>query len=210
MIRSQSRAAELPPANRLWTAWNALLVIGLALGLATAAAAQDEKIIKSHGYSFYGDLKYPADYTHFDYVNPDAPKGGEISLGVVGTFDSMNPYTRKGRGGALSTVMYESLLGEGVNSAAPADVYGEAYCLVCESLEYPEDKDWVIFHMRPEARFSDGTPLTAYDVEFSQNLILEQGLKSYADAVRKLIPKIEVIDEHTIKYHLPPMCRAAA
>jgi len=204
MIRSQSRAAELPPANRLWTAWNALLVIGLALGLATAAAAQDEKIIKSHGYSFYGDLKYPADYTHFDYVNPDAPKGGEISLGVVGTFDSMNPYTRKGRGGALSTVMYESLLGEGVNSAAPADVYGEAYCLVCESLEYPEDKDWVIFHMRPEARFSDGTPLTAYDVEFSQNLILEQGLKSYADAVRKLIPKIEVIDEHTIKYYFAP------
>ncbi len=202
MIRSQSRAAELPPANRLWTAWNALLVIGLALGLATAAAAQDEKIIKSHGYSFYGDLKYPADYTHFDYVNPDAPKGGEISFSQLGTFDSMNPYSRKGRGGALSYMMYESLLGEGTgNEAAPADVYGEQYCLLCESLEYPEDKSWVIFHMRKDATFSTGDPVTAHDIEFSHNLLLDQGLQSYADAVRKRIPKVEVIDDYTIKFY---------
>ena len=104
---------------------------------ASGTRAQEETI-KSHGYSFYGDLKYGPDYTHFDYVNPDAPKGGEISIATLGTFDSMNPYTRKGRGGALSTVMYESLLGEGVNVAnLPADVYGEYYCLLCESLEYP-------------------------------------------------------------------------
>ena len=86
---------------------------GAAWGQDDAAQGSD-KIITAHGYSFYGDLKYPADYTHFDYVNPDAPKGGEISISTLGTFDSMNPYSRKGRGGALSTVMYESLLGEGV------------------------------------------------------------------------------------------------
>ncbi|MGJ8545872.1 MAG: extracellular solute-binding protein [Sulfitobacter sp.] len=161
-------------------------------------------IVKSHGYSFYGDLKYPADYPHFDYVNPQAPKGGEISLGTQGTFDSMNPYSRKGRGGALSTVMYESLLGEGVNVSAPADVYGEYYCLLCESLEYPETKDWVVFNMRKDATFSTGDPVTAHDVAFSHNLLLDEGLKSYADAVRKLIPKVEVIDDYTVKFYFTP------
>ncbi|KIN74023.1 Oligopeptide/dipeptide uptake family protein ABC transporter, periplasmic substrate-binding protein [Sulfitobacter guttiformis KCTC 32187] len=159
-------------------------------------------MVSSHGYSFYGNLTYPADYPHFSYVNPDAPKGGEISISTLGTFDSMNPYSRKGRGGALSTVMYESLLGEGVGGeSAPADVYSEYYCLLCESLEYPESKDWVVFHMRPEAKFSNGDPVTAYDIEFSHNLLLEQGLKSYADYVRRQIPKVEVIDDHTIKFY---------
>lgn len=194
----RTRALDLTaPMRRFTVVWLTLL---LCFGCATVLAAQ-EKTTTSHGYSFYGDLKYPADYTHFDYVNPDAPKGGEISLGVVGTFDSMHPYTRKGRAAALSTVMYESLLGEGVNGAAPADVYGEYYGLLAERLEYDEDKNWVKFYMRPEARFSDGTPVTAHDIAFSHNLLLDEGLKSYADAVRKLIPKVEVIDDHTIKFY---------
>ena len=176
----------------------------LSAVLLTGGAVADD-LVRSHGYSFYGDLKYPADFARFDYVNPDAPKGGEISLAVVGTFDSMHPYTRKGRAAALSTVMYESLLGEGVGGAsAPADVYGEYYGLLAESLEYDEGKNWVIFHMRPEARFSDGSPVTAHDIEFSHNLLLDDGLKSYADAVRKRIPKVEVIDDHTIKFHFTP------
>ncbi len=184
--------------------WTTLLVFGAAL-IGVAAQAQDDKMIRSHGYSFYGDLKYPADYSHFDYVNPDAPKGGEISISTLGTFDSMNPYSRKGRGGALSTVMYESLLGEGTGSEpAPADVYGESYCLLCESLEYPESKDWVIFHMRKDAKFSTGDPVTANDIAFSHNLLLDQGLKSYADAVRERIPKVEVIDDYTIKFYFTP------
>nr|WP_254796967.1 extracellular solute-binding protein [Sulfitobacter albidus] len=159
-------------------------------------------MIKSHGYSFYGDLTYPADYPHFDYVNPDAPKGGEISISALGTFDSMNPYSRKGRGGALSTIMFESLLGDGNGEAsAPADVYGESYCLLCESIEYPETKDWVIFNMRRDAKFSTGDPVTAHDIAFSHNLLLDQGLQSYADAVRKRIPRVEVIDDYTIKFY---------
>ncbi len=176
----------------------ALIVSVLFAGM---VKAEGENTV-SHGYSFYGDLKYPADFTHFDYVNPNAPKGGEIALGTVGTFDSMHPYTRKGRAGALSSVMYESLLGEGVNSTgAPADVYAEYYGLLAERLEYDEGRNWVIFHMRPEARFSDGTPVTAHDIEFSHNLLLDEGLKSYADAVRKRIPKVEVINDHAIKFY---------
>ena len=202
MPRSQSRAVTARTAiDRRLIHWMALLVMGLALLGAGAVRAQ-ETLIKSHGYSFYGDLKYPADFEHLDYVNPDAPKGGEISIAFVGTLDSMNPYSGKGRAHAFSVYGFESLLAEAPSGEGlPADAYGEAYCLLCESLEYPEDKSWVIFHMRPEARFSDGTPVTAHDIAFSHNLLLDEGLKSYADAVRKRIPKVEVIDDHTIKFY---------
>ncbi|WP_261368081.1 extracellular solute-binding protein [Pseudosulfitobacter koreensis] len=214
--RPQARAiAKARSATSQRGLWAAGLTVLLALGLALptwaenhgsdADSAAGAEIIETYGYSFYGDLSYPEDYKNFSYVNPDAPKGGEISLGVVGTFDSMHPYTRKGRAGALSTIMYESLLGEGPTGAAvPADVYGESYGLLAERLEYDAEKNWVIFYMRPEARFSDGTPVTAHDIEFSHNLLLDEGLKSYADAVRQRIPKVEVIDDHTIKFYFTP------
>lgn len=184
-------------------AWFATLMMTLAaMLLAMPSWAEDEKIIKSHGYSYFGDLKYPADYPHFDYVNPEAPKGGEIALWAPGTFDSMNPYSRKGRAGRYSWMVYESLLGEEPASGGgtPADVYGESYGLLAESLEYDEGKTWVIFHMRPEARFSDGVPVTAHDVVFSHNLLLEQGLPSYAQAVKKLVLTAEALDDHTVKF----------
>tara|TARA_R110002110_G_scaffold7228_13_gene36656 strand:- start:3225 stop:5153 length:1929 start_codon:yes stop_codon:yes gene_type:complete len=203
MTKAVARAIAPNQTSTGWSHWIALMV-GIGVLMLAAAAQAQEETVKSHGYSYFGDLKYGPDYPYFDYVNPDAPKGGEISIATLGTFDSMNPYTRKGRGGALATMVYESLLGEGVNAQAPADVYAEYYCLLCESLEYDEAKNWVIFYMRPEARFSDGTPLTAHDVAFSQQLILEQGLKSYADAVSKRIQNIEVIDDHTIKYEFTP------
>lgn len=175
------------------------LCLSMGLLFAPVANAEDtvtEDLIVSHGYSFYGDLKYGPDFEQFDFVNPDAPKGGEISFAALGTFDSMNPYSVKGRRGQLSWFMYESLLGDG-----SADTYGEGYGLLAHKLEYPPTKDWVIFHMRPEARFSDGTPVTAHDVLFSHNLLLEQGLPSYAAAVKKRIPKAEVLDDYRIKFY---------
>jgi len=180
--------------------WLAGSVIGLALAFAAveARAESHETIITAHGYSTFGDLKYPADFAHLDYVNPDAPKGGEISIWSQGTFDNFNPYAREGRAGALATVGYESLL------AGTSDEISAEYCLVCSSLEYPESEDWVIFHMRPEARFSDGTPLTAQDVVFSHNILLEQGLPSYAEAVRALIPTVEALDDYTVKFTFAP------
>ncbi|TCL08065.1 microcin C transport system substrate-binding protein [Shimia isoporae] len=179
-----------------------LLAFG-SQAIAPQVVAEGDGIVRSHGYNFYGELTYPENFTHFDYVNPDAPKGGEIALWAPGTFDSMNPYSRKGRAGRYSWMMYESLLGEmpATGGAAPADVYGESYGLLAERLEYDEGKTWVIFYMRPEARFSDGAPVTAHDVLFSHNLLLEQGLPSYAAAVKKRIPRAEVIDDHTIKFY---------
>ncbi|MEO9780774.1 MAG: extracellular solute-binding protein [Sedimentitalea sp.] len=173
-------------------------IVGLALlmllGFTTLALA-DEKIIKQHGFSEFGDLKYPEGFAHFDYVNPDASKGGELSYASQGTFDSFNPFNRQGRAGARSADQYESLLIPSYDE--PASYYG----LVAESLEYPESQDWVIFNMRPEARFSDGTPVTAEDVVFSHNLLLDQGLQSYAEAVRERIPKAEVLGPHRVKFY---------
>lgn len=188
---------------------------GAVLGLmammlvAPQAPAQDaggdvaaEDVIVAHGYSFYGDLAYPADFEHFSYVNPEAPRGGEISLWAPGTFDSMNPYSRRGRAGRFSWSLYESLLETSgpFGDSAPADVYGEYYGLLAHSVEYPPSKDWVIFHMRPEARFSDGTPVTAHDVVFTHNLFLEQGLPSYSEAVRYRVTNAEALDDHTVRF----------
>ena len=201
--RAKARTSEPRSANILIAAFAGLGIAALAASAALSDDADGETdIIKSHGYSFFGELTYPEDYQHFDYVNPDAPKGGSISIAQSGTFDSMNPYTRQGRRAALSWMMYESLLGDSPTAGvAPADVLGEQYGLLAHTVEYPEDKAWVIFHMRPEAEFSDGTPVTAHDVAFSHNLLLDQGLQSYAEAVRKRIPKVEVLDDHTIKFH---------
>ena len=205
--RAQARALTQDPAAGL----RALLaggILGLAaLGVANAARAQETaSLIAAHGYSYYGDLSYAPDFAHFSYINPDAPQGGEISEWAPGTFDSMNPYTRRGRPGRYSWALYESLLETGgpFGDAAPADVYGEYYCLLCETLEYPESKDWVIFHLRPEARFSDGTPLTAHDVVFTHNLFLEQGLPSYAEAVRQRVIGAEALDDYTVRFDFAP------
>lgn len=160
------------------------------------------EVIRAHGYSFYGDLSYPPDFPRYTYVNPDAPKGGAISVWAPGTFDSMNPYTRQGRAGRFSWSFYETLLESGgpFDEAAPADVYGEYYGLLAHAVEYPRAKNWVVFHMRPEARFSDGSPLTAEDVVFTHNLFLEQGLPSYAEAVGFRVTGAEVVDAHTVRF----------
>lgn len=174
------------------------IVIGSAIGLAVIFGAMslraDEAITKTHGFNFFGELKYPADYKHLDYVNPDAPKGGEISIWTMGTFDSFNPYTRKGRAGALASAPFESLL-EGTS-----DEVGTSYGLLAETLEYPKDQSWVIFNMRPEARFSDGTPVTADDVAFTYELFLNEGLASYRAILGQIVTGVEILGPHRIKY----------
>jgi microcin C transport system substrate-binding protein len=173
-------------------------VVGSAIGLAVIFGAMslraDEAITKTHGYNFFGELKYPADYKHLDYVNPGAPKGGEISIWTMGTFDSFNPYTRKGRAGALASAPFESLL-EGTS-----DEVGTSYGLLAETLEYPEDQSWVIFNMRPEARFSDGTPVTADDVAFTYELFLNEGLASYRAILGQIVTGVEILGPHRVKY----------
>ena len=167
------------------------LVLPAALALATPANAD---IITSHGISTFGELKYEAGFPHLDYVNPDAPKGGEISVWGFGSFDSMHPYTTKGRSGQLSSIFFESLL-EGT-ADEPDAVYG----LVAESLEYPKDRSHVIFNMRPEARFSDGSPLTADDVVFSYEILRDKGLPSFRAVIQKQVESAEALGPHRVKF----------
>lgn len=196
-------SSPMPLLRAIAATGGAALVAAWAL---LATPAQGQETIRAHGYSFYGDLSYPADFAHFNYVNPDAPRGGEISLWAPGTFDSMNPYSRRGRAGRYSWALYETLLETSgpFGDSAPADVYGEYYGLLAHTVEYPPSKDWVIFHMRPEARFSDGTPLTAHDVVFTHNLFLEQGLPSYAEAVSFRVISAEALDDHTVRFEFRP------
>ncbi|MGR3614782.1 MAG: extracellular solute-binding protein [Paracoccaceae bacterium] len=192
----KTRTIDPSPMKRL----GGHLILGavLTIGLATALFASDENITKSHGFSEFGDLKYGPNFPHFVYVNPDAPKGGELSYAAQGTFDSFNPFTRKGRAGARSASQYETLMTPSYDE--PAAYYG----LIAESLEYPDSQDWVIFNLRPEAKFSDGSAITAEDVVFSHNILLEQGLKSYAEAVRARIPKAEALDTLRVKFYFSP------
>lgn len=162
--------------------------------VATAMGARAEATITAHGISTFGELKYPADFKHLDYVNPDAPKGGEISEWTSGGFDSMNPYSIKGRAAALSSAPYESIL-EGTS-----DEIGAAYCLLCTTLEYPEDRSWVIFNLRDDVRFSDGSPMTAEDVIFSYETFLAKGLTDFRTIFATKVEKVEALDPLRVKF----------
>ncbi len=172
-------------------------VLALAFGAAAAWGAgegEGANTIRAHGISTFGDLEYPADFPHLAYVNPEAPKGGEISVWTFGGFDSMNPYTIRGRAGALASIFYESILD------GTADEQGAAYCLLCESMEYPEDRSWVIFNLRPEARFSDGSPLTAEDVVFTYETFRDKGLPDFRAVLGQQVESAEVLDELRVRF----------
>ena len=171
----------------------ARLAAALAVALiAPAASAQDTTV--THAYSNFGAVKYGPDFAHLDYVNPDAPKGGEFSMGTIGTFDSFNLYARDGVTAALTTIGSESLL---VSTAD--DAYG-LYCFLCTTMEYPADLKWVTFKLRDDVTFSDGSPMTADDVAFSFNLFQEQGIAEYRAIVEGFIENVEVIDPTTITF----------
>ncbi len=146
----------------------------LALGLTATAGATDEpRIIHSHAIAMHGAPKYTAGFTHFDYVNPAAPKGGAVRLATSGTFDSFNPFIPKGNPGVGSGMAVETLM------VSSADEAFTQYGLIAESITYPEDRSWITFHMRPEARWHDGQPITPADVVFSFNILKEQGQPFY-------------------------------
>ncbi|ARE39455.1 Oligopeptide ABC transporter, periplasmic oligopeptide-binding protein OppA [Rhodovulum sp. P5] len=187
-----ARAVALAHMQSL-RAWLLAWAVGLVLCLGALQARAEETIL-AHGISTFGDLKYPADFAHLDYVNPAAPKGGEISIWAFGSFDSMHPYTTKGRAGAMSTVFFESLL------TGTADEIGADYGLLAESIEYPEDRSWAIFTLRPEARFSDGTPVTPEDVVFSFELFRDKGLPSFRVQLGRQVERAEVLDGARVKF----------
>src|SRR5690606_5925326 len=141
------------------------------------------KVTKAHGFALHGDLKYPADFSHFEYVNPDAKKGGRVRLMGHGTFDSLNPHILKGTSPTGTPGFYiyginelnETLLVGTEAASHTGDEPQSAYGLLAASIEYPDDLQWVIFNLRPEARFHDGHALDSGDVLLSYRTPIDHG-----------------------------------
>lgn len=199
-MQSQPKQAIAATCNATGSAIRNILIGSsvLAVALVWGNIAPAEEMVQSHGISTFGELKYDSDFKHLDYVNPDAPKGGEISIWSPGTFDSMNPYSTKGRAGSMSTVFFESML------TGTADEIGSSYCFICTTMEYPESKDWVIFNLRDDVTFSDGSSMTAEDVAFTYELFLEQGLPSYRAVLGQQVESAEVLDPYRVKFTFKP------
>ncbi|MDC7815670.1 extracellular solute-binding protein [Pseudomonas sp. BLCC-B112] len=181
-----------------------LLLFFISLALSFPASAT---ITESHGYAQFGTLKYPAKFTHFDWVNPVAPKGGTLRVMAFGTFDTLNPYTFKG----ISPVSTPNLLQYGVNElneplmvgtglyAPSGDEPTSSYGLIARSVEYSEDRSWVVFNLRPEARFHDGKPITAYDVAFSYRLLLKEGHPQYRTNLQE-VQRVDILGPQRIRF----------
>ncbi len=166
-----------------------------ALLAALALPVFGEDTTVSHGFSTFGELKYPPDFPHFDYVNPDAPKGGTISFrGTLAsqTFDSLNLFILKGEPAQGLERIYDMLLVRAFDE--PDALYG----LLAESIEYPEDRSWVIYNLRPEARFADGNPVTAEDVAFTIETLRTEGSPIYRVLVED-VDRVEVLSPQSVK-----------
>ncbi len=153
----------------------------------------------AHGYALWGDLKYPAQFKHFDYVNPNAPKGGELRLVSnlrVSTFDKYNPFTIKGSAPAyLSDLMFDSLL------SGALDETGSGYGLLAQDVAVAPDGLSATFTLRPEARFHNGDPVLAADVKFSFDALMGPFTSPAYKTMLDDVAALEVVNPHTLRYH---------
>ena len=174
--------------NFRFCVWVLVLVLGGARSLMADAVLSD------HAMTMFDNEipKYTTTFPYFDYVNPTAPKGGTLRLAVDGTFDSFNSFIPKGN--AASTGSVETLL---VNSA---DEPFTAYGLVAKTMEWPADRSWVIFNLRPEARWHDGTPVTADDVVWSFETLVEKGMPFYR-YYYSAIDSAEALNTHRVRFN---------
>lgn len=161
------------------------------LALASVAHATPQT---SHAIALHGQPKYPAGFKSFDYVNPAAPKGGEVRLEAMGTFTSLNPFINKGVSAQGIFNIYDTLTHK--SDDEPFTEYG----LLAEKIERdPADKSWITFHLNPKARFSDGKPVTAEDVVFTFDRIRTDGDPQYR-AYYADIAKVEALDRQRVKF----------
>ncbi|MEM1163048.1 MAG: ABC transporter substrate-binding protein, partial [Pseudomonadota bacterium] len=141
----------------------------------------------------HGEPELPPDFTHFPYVNPDAPKGGTLVLAASGTFDSLNPFVLKGRAPWLVRFL--------VTESLMARSFDEPFTLypgLAEAVETPPDRSWVAFTLNPKARFSDGSPVTVEDVIWSFETLGQEGSAVYRNSW-KAIESIRAVDSRTVR-----------
>jgi microcin C transport system substrate-binding protein len=167
---------------------------GLPAWLALAAAP----VWAAHGYALWGTLKYPADFQHFAYVNPAAPKGGELRLVSnlrVSTFDKYNPFTLRGNAPAyVSALMFDTLL------TGSLDETGAGYGLLAEDVDVAADRLSATFRLRPQARFHDGSPVLAADVKHSFDTLMGPHTSPAWKTVLEDVAGLDLIDQRTVRY----------
>ena len=165
--------------------------IACVLLAASAFCARAEPV---HGIALHGAPKQPASFTHFSYVDPDAPKGGRLVMSAYGSFDSLNPLIVKGTAAnGIRDFVIESLMARGLDE--PFTLYG----LVAESVEVPEDRSSITFNLDRKARFSDGKPVTADDVLFSFDLLKVKGRPNHRTYFAK-VAKAERLSDHRVRF----------
>lgn len=185
MIREIAKATLM----HMWKP--ALLLAGLVLASAGAAAENGK-----HGVSAFGELKYPPDFKHFEWVNPDAPKGGRLAMigtAALTSFDSFNSFILKGDAAQGLGHLYDSLMTRALDE--PDAVYG----LVARSAVVAPDRSSATFSLRPEAKFADGSAITAEDVVFTFNILKEKGHPAFRVQLRD-VTKAEALDPHTVRF----------
>jgi microcin C transport system substrate-binding protein len=181
----------------LGTATLATLAVLLLLPAPPGAQTPGPKVTAGHGLSMYGDLKYPAGFKHFQYVNPEAPKGGDVKLAVTGSFDTLNPFVVKGVaasgiGGIFDTLTVDS-------QDEPFSQYG----LIAETIEAPADRSWVAFTLRPQARHHDGNPITVEDVIWTFETLKAKGQPFYRSYYAQ-VTKAEKVGERKVRFTFGP------
>lgn len=165
--------------------------------LATAFSSAAQEPAPAHGLAMHGDLKYGPDFAHFDYVNPEAPKGGAIRLAAVGGFDSLNPFIIKGDAAAGVSFIYDTLMSNSADEAFSE--YGK----LAKTVRTPGDRSWVEFTLRDEARWHDGQPVTADDVIFSFNTLVEKGAPFYRYYYGS-VERAQKIGPKTVRFDFKP------
>ncbi|WP_397378185.1 extracellular solute-binding protein [Pseudomonas sp.] len=159
------------------------------LGAASLALAAPQ-----HAQTLYGEApKYPANFKHFEYVNPEAPKGGTLRQAGFGSFDSLNPFINKGVAAADIRMIYDTLTRKSLDE--PFTVYG----LLAAKIETAPDNAWVRFYLRPEARFHDGQPVTAEDVKFTVDTLMSKGAPMYRGYYAD-VDRVEVEDPLRVRF----------
>ncbi|WP_343712265.1 extracellular solute-binding protein [Inquilinus sp.] len=177
----------------------AALLLTLALAAPAAVRAQEPQAIPggepaaSHALALFGEPKYPAGFDHFDYADPDAPKGGSVVLGTVGTFDTLNPIPLGGQPPRSLGLLYDSLM---VESQDESGVY---YGLLAESVTIPDDSSWAVFTLRPEARWHDGVPVTAADVVWSWETVRDKA-EPFLKSFFRDVTGAEALDDRRVRF----------
>ncbi len=147
------------------------VVLGCTLALTANYASA--AVVETSVLVGFGEAKYQPDFTHFDYVNPDAPKYGTVTFGQVGTYDNFNRFASRGVAAAASGELYDTLM------YSPADEIDAYYPLIAESVRYSDDYTWLELKINPKARFHDGVPITAHDVAFTFDKFMKEGVPQY-------------------------------